>query len=138
MKAIVFSTLILALCSTSAFAADKVKVPATAKLLSKSEIVALYDGKLYSWAHPNTDNGNGTTTFVSTSSTISETYNVGGNKGNWEGKITWKDNQYCFQTRGKGGKKFDPKQCNLIYLDGKTAYEVNPKTKKVMSVNNPL
>lgn len=126
-------------CAFAVEAATKTKVPATAKLLTKEQIIATYDGRLFSWDHPNTDKAHGTTTFHSATSTIGGTWEAGKDKGEWEGKITWKGDQYCFETRPKGSKgKYNPKQCNLIYLDGTTTYEVDPKSKKVLSVNNPL
>jgi hypothetical protein len=139
MKRLMASVVLALTCAYHAQAADKVKVPETAKLLNKAEIIAQYDGKLYSWDHPNTDKAHGTTTYVAASSTIGGTWESGKDKGEWEGRISWKGDQYCFETRGKGSKKkYNPKQCNMIYLDGITTYEVNPKTKQVLSVNNPM
>lgn len=138
MRFLATCTLAIFAMSSMGHAADKVKIPEAAKLLNKDEIIAFYGGKMFSWAHPNTDKGKGTTTFDPAKSTIGGTYDIGGNKGEWEGKITWKGDQYCFQTRGKGQKKYSKVECNLIYLDGTTAYEVDPKSKKVKSVNTPM
>lgn len=120
-----------------ALADASTKLPASAKQLTKAEIVALYDNKPYNWSHPAGDKGHGTTMYVSKSETIGGTYDVGGNTGEWEGKVTWKGDQYCFRTRGKGQKKYSPTTCNLVFLDGTTAYEVNPKTKAINSINTP-
>ena len=139
MKRVGIAFGVLLFTSVVAMADDlPTKLPATAKLLTKAEIVNIYDNKPHKWVHPAGDKGNGTTTYVSKTETISGTYNVGGNSGEWEGKITWKNDQYCFSTRGKGKGKFGPVMCNLIYLDGTTAYEVNPKNKAINSINTPM
>jgi hypothetical protein len=124
-------------CVSTAFAKDPVMLPEAAKQLTKAEIVSLYDSKLYNWMHPSGDKGTGTTRYVAATESISGTFDIGGQKGEWEGKISWKGDQYCFKTRGKGMKKYGPVTCNLVYLDGTTAYEVNPKTKKINSINTP-
>ena len=98
-------------------------------------MIAIYDGKLDLWKHPNGDHG--TTTHDAKAGTIGGEYNVGSNEGEWEGKVTWKGDQYCFRTRGKGKGKYGALECNIIFLDGTTAYEVHPKTKKVKSINTP-
>ncbi len=118
-------------------AADKTHVPPTAKLQTKAQIIAIYDGKPFSWSHPFTDKGSGTMDVVAATSTMSGTYDMNGKKGEWEGKITWKGDQCCGQERAKGGKKYNPMHCQLVYLDGSTVYEVDAKTKVITSVNNP-
>ncbi|MEJ1935531.1 hypothetical protein WDZ92_35490 [Nostoc sp. NIES-2111] len=127
-----------ALTSASVFAQDAVTLPPTAKLLTKGEIIAAYDGKPHTWSHPNGDKGTGTTTFDAKNMTIGGTYDIGGNKGEWEGKVTFKKAQYCFRTKRTAMPKLGPEQCNQVYLDGTTAYEVDPKTKAVKSVNKPI
>jgi Protein of unknown function (DUF995) len=122
--------------STAAIAADEVKLPATAKLLTKAEILEAYGGKTYSWSHPNTDKYTGTVKFDLAHSYMSGNYELG--KDEWEGKVSFKGDQYCFRTRGKGQKKYNPVSCNLVYLDGTTTYELDPKTKAVKSIDKPM
>lgn len=119
-----------------AWAAEAVKLPATAKLLTKDEIIALYAGKSTTWEHPNTDKSTGTTIIAADAKTMSGTWANGNDKGEWEGKISFnKKDQYCYVFRGKGEKKWSKLTCNLVYLDGKTVYELDPKNKKILSVN---
>jgi hypothetical protein len=106
------------------FAADIKNLPKDAKLLTKAEIIAFYGSKPYRWTHPFTDKGTGTLIYVDAKSYMSGEYNFDGNKGEWEGKITWKNDQYCIQTRGKGGKKYDPIRCQDVYQVGDKLYEV--------------
>lgn len=124
--------------STSAWAADKVKVPKTAKSMTAAEIIAAYDGKKYAWDHPNTDKATGTVLFDFKTMTMGGTWKAGKDSGEWEGKITMKGDQYCYRTRGKGEKKYGKMTCNILYIDGTTVYEVDPKTKKVLSTDVPL
>jgi hypothetical protein len=137
MKIVKWTVLAAFILATPTWAAEIKNLPKDAKLLTKDEIIALYSSKPYIWTHPFTDKGTGTLTFVAAKSYMSGTYNFDGNKGEWEGKITWKDGRYCIQTRGKGYKKYDPIRCQDVYQVGDTLYEVNTKSKKVTSVNMP-
>lgn len=130
-----FAALALMSVAPASIAAEITKLPETAKQLTKDEIIAAYSGKSLNWSHPVTDKGTGTTVVDATASTMSGTYDVGGNKGEWEGKISWKGEQYCYQTKAKGQKKLGKKTCTLVYQEGETFIEVDPKTKKVLSVN---
>lgn len=123
--------------TSAALAEAPAKLPASAKQLTKAEIIALYDSKPYNWMHPSGDKGTGTTMYVAKTESISGTFKIGGKSGEWEGRISWKGDQYCFKTRGKGQKKYGPVTCNVLYLDGNTVYETNPKTKKINSINTP-
>ena len=68
--------------------------------------------------------------------TMDGTWKAGKKGGEWEGKISFnKAGQYCYVTRGKGQKKYGKQTCNLLFLDGKTVYELDPKSKKILSVN---
>lgn len=137
MRILVFAS--ASLVGTLAFAQDPVTLPPTAKLLTKAEIIAAYGGKPHTWSHPNTDKGTGTFTLDANTSTVSGTWEIGKQKGEFEGKITYEGDQSCYRTRPKGSKKAYGKiTCNLVYLDGDTAYEVNPKTKVITSVNKPM
>lgn len=112
-----------------------VKLPKTAKLLTKAEIIAVYAGSTSNWDHPNTDKVTGTAIINADATMGNGTYVAGKNKGVWETKITFKNDQYCWSVRANDAKKFEKPVCNLIYLDGKVAYEVHPKSKKILSVN---
>jgi hypothetical protein len=120
---------------TSASAADKVKLPATAVKLDKAGIMAAYGGKKTSFSHPNTDKVTGTADFSADMKTGSGTFVAGKIKGKWVSKITLKADQYCWSVKAGDAKKYDKPVCNHVYLDGNTAYEVDPKSKKILSVN---
>jgi Protein of unknown function (DUF995) len=137
LRFIVFAAFAISIITPVA-AADKVKVPATAKAMTATDIIATYDGKSYAWAHPNTDKATGTVLFDFKKSYMSGTWKAGKDSGEWEGKITMKGDQYCYETRGKGKKKYDKMVCNILFIDGTTVYEVNPKSKKVLSTDVPM
>ncbi len=139
MRTFGVSLVLAALISVPALADDAVTLPSTAKLLTKSEIVAAYDGKRHTWSHPNTDKGTGTYTYDAARGEVTGTFKIGKDKGEFEGKIEFKDDLVCFKTRGKGKKtKYSPLKCVEVYLDGDTAYEIDPKTKVITSVNKPI
>lgn len=132
----IFAAVSMALGTSAALAEEITKLPDSAKQLTKEEIISAYANKHLTWSHPTTDKGHGTTIVDATVTTMSGTYDVGGSKGEWEGKISWNGQQYCYQTRPKGSqKKYSKKTCNLIYSGGNNFIEVDPKTKKVLSVN---
>jgi Protein of unknown function (DUF995) len=119
-----------------AWSAEAVKLPTSAKQLSKDEIITLYSGKSTTWQHPNTDKSTGTTIIAADLKTMNGTWQNGKDKGEWDGKISFnKKDQYCYVSRGKGQKKYSKETCNLVFTDGKTVYEVDPKSKKVLSIN---
>lgn len=119
-------------------AKDTLMLPKTAKLLDKAGVMATYDGKKFSWSHPNTDHLTGNVNFDLKKGYADGIWNDGKKSGEWEGKITFKGDQYCFETRGKGNKKYNKMVCNLVYLDGTTTYELDPKTKRVLSIDSPM
>jgi hypothetical protein len=127
-----FTALLVSLSATTVWGATK--IPKTAKLLNKAEIIALYANTTSDWDHPNTDKVKGTAIINADVTMGKGTWAAGGSKGEWESKITFKGDQYCWATKIKG-TKYNPRVCNLIYLEGKTAYEVDPKSKKILSVN---
>jgi hypothetical protein len=137
IKKSTFLTLLAAVTFTSdtTLAVEAVKVPATAKLLTKAEIVATYGGTTSNWEHPNTDGSHGTAIVNADATKGHGTYADDKSNGTWESKITFKGDQYCWSVRVNGKGKFQKPVCNLIYLDGKVAYEVDPKSKKILSVN---
>lgn len=138
MKTVAILTLAVLASTTAALASGMPSLPAGAKQLTKAEIIALYDGKTFIWKNEkNGGPGTGTTRLDAKKGTIGGTFRIGEASGEWEGKVSFKGDQYCFRTRGKGQPKYGPLECNLIFLDGTTAYEVNPKTKAVNSVNTP-
>jgi hypothetical protein len=132
----VFTILAVGLAPTLTWSAEAAKLPPTAKQLTKAEIIATYAGKSTTWDHPNTDKSTGTTVIAADIKTMSGTWKNGKDKGEWEGKISFnKKDQYCYVSRGKGEKKWSKETCNLVFADGKTIYETNPKSMKVLSIN---
>lgn len=127
-----------ALLASGATAKDKLVLPATAQLLDAAGVMATYDGKQFAWAHPNTDKVTGTAMFDLKNGMAQGTWKGGKGSGEWESKVTFKGDQYCFEARGKGQKKYNKMVCNLVYLDGTTTYEVDPKTKRVLSTDTPM
>lgn len=119
-------------------AKDALMLSPNAKLLDKAGVMATYDGKQFAWSHPNTDRVTGTANFDLKNGLASGTWTDGKKSGEWESKVTFKGDQYCYEARGKGQKKYGKMVCNLVYLDGSTTYEVDPKTKKVLSTDNPM
>lgn len=119
-----------------ALATNSVLLPKTAKPLTKAEIVAIYGGKTAEWNHPNTDHTTGTATWDAAVSVSSGTWKAGKNHGEWDSKVTWKGDQYCYEAKGKDKKKYNKMVCNLVFqdVDG-IVYEVDPKTKKVISTD---
>ena len=138
MNARIFIAILAMSFATSAIAANKVKVPPTAKPMTAADIMAAYDGKSYAWDHPNTDKAKGTVFFDLKKSYASGTWKSGKDSGEWEAKITMKGDQYCYEARGKGQKKYNKMVCNILFMDGTMVYEVDPKTKKVLSTDVPL
>lgn len=136
-----FAAFALALFVPNAVAAAKVKLPATAKMLTMAEVVAIYGGKTAEWAHPNGDKATGTATWDAAVAFSSGTWKSGKDSGHWDSKISWKGDQYCYEARGAVGdapmpKKYSKMVCNLVYQDTDgLIYEVDPKTKKVMSTD---
>lgn len=125
-----------ALLLVPSYAAGKVKLSAMAKVLTGAEIKTAYSGHALNWTHPNTDKMTGTVVFDAAGATMTGTWSDGKSTGDWEGQATWKGDQYCWQARPKGSNKSWPKSvCNVIYLDGTTFYETDPKSKKILSVN---
>jgi hypothetical protein len=123
----------LVFSAVGSFAAEK--VPATAKLLTKAEIFSTYSGATLKWTHPYTDKGTGTATFNADLTSGKGTFVFGKNKGEFESQVSFKGDQYCWAAKGKGEKKYGKRVCNLVYLDGKVVYEVDPKSKQILSVN---
>lgn len=122
----------------SAKAKDTLMLPPTAKLLDKAGVMATHDGKKFSWSHTNTDKVTGTADFDLKNGMASGIWNDGKTSGEWESKISFKGDQYCYEARGKGQKKYNKMVCNLVYLDGTTTFEVDPKTKRVLSTDTPM
>ena len=124
--------------ASSALAKDKIILPTTAVLLDAAGVMATYDGKQFAWAHPNTDKVTGTAKFDLKNGLADGTWKAGKDTGEWESKVTFKGDQYCFEARGKGQKKYNKMVCNLVYLDGTTTYEIDPKSKRVLSIDTPM
>lgn len=134
-KTIVLGVFITAIGSTGLQAAEKVKLPESAKKLDKAGILVAYGGKTTNFEHPNTDKVHGTAIFNADMTKGNGTFVAGKTKGTWQTKITLKEDQYCWALRVGKNKKYDKPVCNFVYLDGNTAYEVNPKTSEILSVN---
>lgn len=139
MMRLILSTVTVGLLSVSASMAATTKLPASAKQLTKAEIVAAYDGKTYKWVRTVGKKGHGTTKYDAKTETVEGTFNVGANSGEFEGKISWKGDAYCFSTTGKGMNNWGPVTCHYIYSDGTTIYETDTEKKRtVESINTPM
>ena len=135
---VVLSLLLLTCLVGSTRAKDTLVLPPSAKLLDKAGIMATYDGKQFAWSHPNTDRVTGTANFDLKNGLATGTWTIGKKSGEWESKVTFKGDQYCYEARGKGQKKYNKMVCNLVYLDGAVTYEIDPRTKKVLSTDTPM
>jgi hypothetical protein len=123
---------ILATIGTPALA--EIAIPASAKQLKTDEIREMLGGKKTTWK--NADNITGTAEYsADLKSSKGTLINGEGKTVKWDSKVAIKKDQYCFAVRVGGSKKRFPQECYLVFADGMALYEVNPKTKKVQSVN---
>jgi hypothetical protein len=129
-----FSFLLPLLATLSTPAIAEVTIPASAKQLKTTEIREMLSGKKTTWK--NAENITGTAEYSADLKTSNGTLvNSEGKTVKWDSKVAIKKDQYCFAVRVGESKKRFPQECYLIFADGKALYEVNPKTRKVQSVN---
>jgi alkylated DNA nucleotide flippase Atl1 len=122
------------LASLAIPAVAEIKLPSTAKQLKTDEIRQMLSGKKTTWK--NVDNVSGTAEYSADVKTSKGTLiNGEGKTVNWDSKVALKKDQYCFSVRVGDSKKRFPQACYLVFADGKSLYEVDPKTKKVQSIN---
>jgi hypothetical protein len=126
----------MTLCAAfiSAAQAAEVKVPDTAKQLKRDGIVAAYAGKSITWERVNGGQVTGTATFAADLKSATGTWKTSDQGGEWESKVTIKGDQYCYQARNKGEKKYGKVTCAIMFSDGTQFYEVEPKAKKLVSI----
>ena len=119
MVRLICAAVILSLTTGIALAAGAPKVPKSAKKLTGSEIVALYDNtwfRFHNFMKPTTT---GTFLVSFTTKTASGTYVTGKDSGTWIGTVRIKGNQFCRKiNKHKEG-------CVFLYVDGSDVYEVN-------------
>jgi hypothetical protein len=105
-----------------ALALEAPELPSSAKKLSGSEIVALYDGATIAFNNftsklPLT----GTDTYNFAKKSHSGSYSIGGKRGTFTGQIRVKGDMFCHR-EGKGKET-----CSSVYTNGVYIYEVNQK-----------
>jgi hypothetical protein len=111
-----------------------IKLPASAKQLKTDEIRQMLSGKKTKWK--NADNISGTAEYsVDVKTSKGTLINGEGKTVNWDSKVAVKKDQYCFAVRVGDSKKRFPQACFLVFAEGNALYEVDPKTKKVQSIN---
>ena len=121
MLRLISAAVILSLAAGLALAAGKPKVPASAKKLTGSEIVALYDNTWFSFHNFMKPTTTGTFLVSFTTKTASGTYVTGKKSGTWIGTIRIRGDKFCRRiNRGKEG-------CVFLYVDGPNVYEVNAR-----------
>lgn len=119
MLRLISAAIILSIVSGSALTASKPKVPASAKKLTGSEVVALYDNTWFSFHNYMKPVTTGTFLVSFTTKTASGTYATGKKSGTWIGTIRIKGDKFC--RRINKGKE----SCVFLYVDGPNVYEVN-------------
>ena len=125
-----------ALLSGSAWAKDKITMPADAKLLSMVEIIAAYGGKKVIWTHPNGDGVNGFALFDTAITKASGEWHGTKAHGTFESKTKFEGDNYCYTTTKLDGKMHhDTWHCAKVYAAGGKYFENDSKSGKNMSVN---
>jgi len=124
MKRVLTTSLLIAALTLPVLAAAPTPptLPPTAKKLTGPEIVKLYDGATITWNNftQKTEMA-GTTTFDFKKGTQTGTWEGGGKKGTFTGKIRVKGDLWCYKI---GNNK---ETCDSVYMDGQDIYEVNAK-----------
>jgi hypothetical protein len=120
MLRLICAAVILSLATGFAPAVGAPKVPKSAKKLTGSEIVALYDRTPFRFKNFTAKQLiTGTFLVNFTNKTASGTYAEGKNRGTWTGKVRIKGDQFCRKiNKRKEG-------CVFLYVDGHNVYEVN-------------
>lgn len=119
MVPLICAAVILSLTTGIALAAGAPKVPKSAKKLTGSEIVALYDNTWFRFNNFMKPTTTGTFLVSFTTKTASGTYVTGKDRGTWIGTVRIKGNQFCRRiNKHKEG-------CVFLYVDGPSIYEVN-------------
>ncbi len=122
---------VLAFFAAPAASEDAPKLPASATRLNAAAIVALYDGKTFTFKSV-TDYGiaTGEVTYDFKTNTNHGTYQLGSRHGTFEGAIRVSGDKFCYKARGGD-------ICNYVYVDGDDIYEVK-QSGFVDSVKEPL
>lgn len=128
------AVLIGAAITSTAALAENVTVPASAKLMKRADIVAAYAGKSITWQRANGGDVSGTATFSADLKSATGDWKTADQRGEFESKVTLKGDQYCYQARDKGKKEYGKLTCAIMYSDGAQFYEVEPKSKKLVSI----
>jgi hypothetical protein len=121
MKRLLFTAAIVGSMIVPAMAAMTVPtLPATAKKLTGTEILTLYDGNTVKWTNfAKGMTGTGTSDFKKKTQT--GTWAAGDKKGNFTSTISVKGDKFCYKT----GKSKEV--CDSVYTDGADTYNVNAK-----------
>jgi hypothetical protein len=121
MLRLISAALILSLTASLALATGKPKVPKSAKKLTGSEIVALYDNTWFSFHNFMKPTTTGTFLVSFTTKTASGTYVTGKKSGTWIGTVRIKGDRFCRRiNKNKEG-------CVHLYVNGPNVYEVNTR-----------
>jgi Protein of unknown function (DUF995) len=114
------AAVVLVLSSSVAFAVKAPKLPATAKKLTGSEIISLYDQTTFRFRNFTGKQIVTGTFYVNfAAKTASGSYVEGKKSGRWSGTVRIKGDQFC----RKIGKNREG--CVSLFVDGGKIYEVN-------------
>jgi hypothetical protein len=120
----VLAAAVVGFAAAPALGAEPPKLPPTAKQLTGPQIVALYDGKTFtftSYTFWGVVTGEASYDFKTKKN--HGTYQLGSHHGTFDGTIRISGNQFCY----KAG--FSQEHCNSVYVDGDEVYEVRPSGK---------
>jgi hypothetical protein len=111
--------MVFAAVTPSAFAEDPPSLPSSAKRLTGPRILALYDGKAFTY-ESQTFYGlvTGEVSYDFNAGTNHGTYSLGARRGTFEGKIRISGDRFCYKAGSPG------ERCNYVYIDGVDIYEV--------------
>ena len=131
MRSLVRAALVFAILTTPALAAKAPPLPASAEKLDAARIVALYDGKTFSFTtYTFFGVATGTVTYDFKTKTNHGSYQMGWHHGAIEGQIRMDGDKFCYKV------KLDSEHCDFVYVAGNTVYDVDPGGT-VRSVNVP-
>jgi hypothetical protein len=110
---------VMLVASVSAFAQNAESLPPSAQRLAGSAILALYDGKAFTFKS-RTFYGlvTGEVSYDFNAGTNHGTYALGSRRGTFDGRIRIAGDRFCYKAGSPG------ERCNYVYMDGADIYEV--------------
>jgi hypothetical protein len=129
MRRTACAILAVSAATTSALAEQAPQLPASAKKLTATEIVELYDGQTYSYtSYTRFGVATGIVTYDLRNNKSHGTYKLGWHHGAIDGRIRMDGDRFCYKVG------IDREHCDFVYVDGDSVYDVDPDGA-VRSVN---